>query len=270
VVVGDFAYYERITDPFHFKGAYSGITTLAAQQKILQLAKENGREVWFDLHVGTEGPRPDGSLEGMFSFRNALDRLAAGARFNVVVFEFNAGNHSQRRALANAMAIQAIQRDGRIPVATSANCLQPDGQNDNGWNQGLLFLNPWQVWLQPPGYVTRMIARNYQPHVVPVEFEGPSQGIDICARVSGDAKTVVLQVVNVADQPVAAVFRLAGFGSRRLLVKAEELAGPIDTINTATDPLRIQSVTKTMRPDFSRGELPYTFAPNSFTVLRLQ
>ena len=35
---------------------------------------------------------------------------------------------------------------GGPPVTTSANCLQPDGQNDNGWDQGLLFLNPSQVW----------------------------------------------------------------------------------------------------------------------------
>ena len=52
-----------------------------------------------------------------------------------------------------------IERDGRLPIATSANCLQPDRQNDNGWNQGLLFLNPSQVWLQPPGYVTQMLSR---------------------------------------------------------------------------------------------------------------
>ena len=157
LVVGDFIYGRRISDPFNFSGAVSKITSLAGQQKILQLAKQHGREVWFDLHVGTEGPRPDSTLAGMFSFADMLDRIADGARHKVAVFEFNANIHSQRRALANALAIQAIERDGRIPIAASANCLQPDGQNDNGWNQGLLFLSPSQVWLQPPGYVTRMI-----------------------------------------------------------------------------------------------------------------
>jgi hypothetical protein len=88
---------------------------------------------------------------------------AEGAKHRVVIFEFNADNHDHRRALANALAIQALQRDGRIPIAASANCLQPDGQKGNGWDQGLLFLNPSQVWLQPPGYVTQMYARNYLP-----------------------------------------------------------------------------------------------------------
>ena len=32
-------------------------------------------------------------------------------------------------------------------------------QNDNGWNQGLLFLSPSQVWAQPPYYVTQMDSR---------------------------------------------------------------------------------------------------------------
>ena len=49
-------------------------------------------------------------------------------------------------------------RDGRVPICTSANGLQPDGQNDNGWDQGLLFLNTSQVWLQPPGYAAQMFS----------------------------------------------------------------------------------------------------------------
>ena len=101
LVVGDFAY-QPIRDPDHVTGAASGITSLAGQRKILALAKQHDREVWFDLHVGTDGPRPDSTLDGMLSFATALDKLADGARHKVVVFEFNAGNHAQRRALANA------------------------------------------------------------------------------------------------------------------------------------------------------------------------
>jgi len=58
-------------------------------------------------------------------------------------------NHTQARALGNALAINAISSIAdTLPVVTSANCLQPDQENDNGWNQELLFLNPFQVWLQ--------------------------------------------------------------------------------------------------------------------------
>ncbi len=119
LIVGDFSYHQVIADPFNFSGADSGITTLAAHQKILQFAKQHNREVWFDVHVWTENPPPDGSLAGMLSYIDALDKIADGAKHKVLVFELNANNHAQRRALANALALNAIQRDGRLPITCS-------------------------------------------------------------------------------------------------------------------------------------------------------
>ena len=200
LVVGDFLYSRPISDPFHFSGAASGITSLAAHRKILQLAKEHNREVWFDVHVGTEGPTPDSTLAATSSYIDALDQIAGGARHRVVVFELNANNHSQRRALANALAVNALARDGRLPIVTSANCLQADGQNDNGWNQGLLFYNPSQVWLQPPGYVTQMFSRDYMPRVVTAEVRGGQSRLDVTSTRSDDGKTLVLRVVNPGDR----------------------------------------------------------------------
>ncbi|HOY58295.1 MAG TPA: DUF1080 domain-containing protein [Verrucomicrobiota bacterium] len=270
LVVGDFAYRQAIEDPFHFQGALGGITSLAAHHEILQLAKRFDREVWFDVHVGTEGPRPDDLLAGMSSFRDALERIADGARFKVVVFEFNAGNHSHKRALANALAIQAIQRDGRIPIAASANCLQPDGQNDNDWDQGLLFLNPWQVWLQPPGYVTRMISRHYQPCLIQADVEGPQGGLDVVATRSEDGRTLVLQVVNAGDQPVPAIIRFDGFEPARPDAAVEQLEGPLDARNTADDPMQIAPRSEIWPHRCADGIARRLFTPRSFTVLRFE
>jgi hypothetical protein len=267
LVVGDFAY-QPIRDADHVTGAASGITSLAGQRKILALAKRHDREVWFDLHVGTEGPRPDSTLDGMLSFATALDKLADGARHTVVVFELNAGNHSQRRALANAMAIQTVERDGRMPIITSANGLQPDGQNDNGWNQGLLFLNPSQVWLQPPGYVTRMISRNYEPLLVESEVQSPSGRLDVVAKRSENGKTLVLGVVNANERPVPAAIRLVGFTLSKPTALVEELSGPLDMVNTAAAPRHIVPKRSEWRHAASGGE--FTFAPRSFTVVRLE
>src|SRR5471030_887310 len=62
--------------------------------------------------------------------------FAPGAKYKVVVFEYNAGNPSLKRALSNALAtIEAEKIGDLLPIACSANCLQPDGQNDNGWDQ---------------------------------------------------------------------------------------------------------------------------------------
>ena len=193
LVVGDFVYDEPIHDPMNFTGAASKITNLAGHRKILALAREHDREVWFDVHIGTDGPGPSGSLKALPSFIDALAKVADGAKHKVVVFEYNAQNHAVRRALGNALATNTIERDGRLPIVTSANCLQPDRQNDNGWDQGLLFLNPSQVWLQPPGYVTQMLSRNYLPQVVKCEVTGEQAKLDVVAKRSEDGKTLVLQ-----------------------------------------------------------------------------
>jgi hypothetical protein len=267
LTVGDFAYSKPINDPFHFRGADSGITSLAAQQEILQLARQYDREVWFDLHVWTDGPLPTSYLAGMFSYDDALGRLANGAKYKVVVYELNANNHEQRRALANALAINAAERDGRLPVITSANCLQPDRQNDNGWDQGLLFLNPSQVWLQPPGYVTQMKSATYLPHSVETGVTSPGNCLDVSAKASDDRRTLVLQVVNTANSATPASIRFDGFRLTDPAVSIRRLAGALSAVNTADRPLNI-SVSQ-MQRQFAgtNGTMIYDFAPTSFTVL---
>ncbi len=270
-VVGDFAYDKPIEDAFQFAGAASRITTLAAQQRILQLAKANNGEVWFDVHVNTEQPAATNtSLAGLFSFADALDKIADGARHKVVVFEFNAGNHAQKRALANAQAILAVERDGRIPIATSANGLQPDGQNDNGWNQGLLFLNPSQVWLQPPGYVTQMLSHHYLPRLVKCDVAGADGRLDAVATRSEDGKTLVLQVLNVMNQEVTTQIHLAGFVPANAVAQAMELSGTFEEVNTAANPDHIVPKQSQWRHGIKLGMTTRVFPPRSFTVLRFE
>ena len=269
LVVGDFLYSRTISDPLHFSGAASGITSLAAHRKILQLAKQHNREVWFDVHVGTEGPAPDSTLAGTRSYIDALDQIAGGARHRVVVFELNANNHSQRRALANALAINSLARDGRLPIVTSANCLQADGQNDNGWNQGLLFLNPSQVWLQPPGYVTQMFSRSYLPRVVHARVDGAKSKLDVTAAGGEDGKSLVLRVVNPGDEIEPARIHLTGFVARQPVAQVTELAGPLRAVNTAAQPNAIVPQSRGWRHEIKDGSAQYTFPPYSITVIRL-
>jgi hypothetical protein len=270
-VVGDFAYDKPILDPFHFTGAASGITDLAGQRQILQLAKALDREVWFDVHVNTEHPVPaNTSLAGMFSFYDALDQIAGGARHKVVVFELNAGNHAQKRALANAQAILAIERDGRLPITTSANGLQPDGQNDNGWDQGLLFLDPAQVWLQPPGYVTQMFSQNYQPQRVLCDVtigDAPAQ-LDACATRSTDGKTLVLQTVNPGEFAITAKIHLSGFTPGARAAQVTELSAPLDAVDTAAAQRAV--VAKHSEWPCRTDAASYAFPPHSVTVMRFE
>ena len=267
LIVGDFAFHQPIVDPFNFRGADGGITTLAAHQKILQLAKQHDREVWFDVHVGTEGPRPDSSLPSMFSYIDAMEKISDGAKFKVLVFELNANNHAQRRALANALAINAFQRDGRLPITCSANCLQPDGQNDNEWDQGLLFLNPSQVWLQPPGYAAQMISRNYQPLAVTVECFVPN--LDVSAAKSQDGKTLVLQIVNVGDKAITLPLEITGFVPATTSANVVTLESALDNNNTADAPEKIKPVVSIWKHELLKGPSMVTLPADSFSIIRL-
>jgi len=271
LVVGDFAYGKRIEDPWKFDGAAGGITSLAAQRDILELARKHDREVWFDVHVWTDGPGPTGDLTSLPSYIDALEKVSGGARHKVAVFEFNAGNHRQRRALGNALAVLAIERlSDRLAVSCSANCLQPDGQNDNGWDQGLLFLDPNGVWLQPPGHLLRMFSRSYQPLLVETTVRGPGALFDANAKKSDDGKTLVLHVANCGDEPVATRIAIAGFEPSRAAAIAEELAGPLDAGNTAEEPGRIRPRSFEWRHGLAGGKTTYEFPPRSFTVLRFE
>jgi len=270
VVVGDFVYSEPITDPMNFKGAASGITNLAGQRKILQLAKEQGREVWFDIHIGTDGPGASRDLAALPTFIDALGKVSDGAKHKVVVFEYNSGNHRQRRALGNALATNVLMRDGRLPIITSANCLQPDGQTDNDWDQGLLFLNPAQVWLQPPGFVTQMISRNYLPLVVSTEVSGGQGDVDVTATRSEDGNRLVLQVVNQKAEPVALDLQFAGFAPISPLAKVITLSGPLDARNTAQQLDAILPYSTEWPHGVRQGNTKYMLTPHSFTVLQFE
>ena len=270
LVVGDFSYHQVITNPFSFGGADSRITTLAAQQQILSLARQNNREVWFDLHVWTDGPASDASLAAMFSYDSALGQIADGARYKVVVFELNANNHSQRRALANALAINAIERDGRLPITTSANCLQPDGQNDNGWDQGLLFLNQSNVWLQPPGYVTRMISHHDKLLLVETDVQSSGNLLQASAKRSEDGKSLVLNVVNLSEKVAPTSIILRGFSPARPMADLEELSASLSAKNSAEMTDQIHTIRRDWRPAFKNGETEYDFRPYSFTVIRIK
>ena len=270
LVVGDFAYDKPIVDPYNFTGAPS-IKSLAAHKQILDLAQQHGREVWFDVHIGTEQPPAPNGLPGVRSFIEQLGRLSPGARYKVAVFEFNAGNHALKRALANACAINQLQRLGdRVAIACSANCLQPYQQNDNDWNQGLLFLSPSQVWPQPPYYVTQMVSRNYLPLCVQTEAISPGNALDATATLSEDGKSLTLQVVNTGKAALPTRIELSGFVPRKGLAHATVLTGDWEAINTPEQPDHVKPSQTDWHPEFSNGATTRVFPPYSFTVLHFR
>jgi hypothetical protein len=268
LVVGDFLYGRPIHDPMNFTGAASNITNLKGHEKVLSLAREHNREVWFDVHINTDGPGASSTLDALPTYIDALGKVGSGARHKVVVFEYNANNHDMRRALGNALATIRIERDGRLPIVTSANGLQPDKQNDNGWDQGLLFLNPSKVWLQPPGYVTQMLSRSYFPQLLKCEVTDTRGELDVTATGSDDGATLVLQVVNVGDRPIAATIQIAGFSAGGSVADVTELSGRLDAVNSADNPRAIVPRESQWKCEMTEGKTSRIFPAHSFTIIR--
>lgn len=270
IVVGDFAYGQPITDPYNFTGAPC-IKTLAAHKKILDLATEHNREVWFDVHLGTDSPFTPHERRGASILTSALRQISPNAKFKVVVFELNAGSHGVRRMLGNACAINEIEQTGNdTPIVCSANCLQPDKQNDNGWDQGLLFLNPSTVWPQPPYYVTQMISESYLPQVIGCEVRSPENTLNVTAKQSEDGKTLQLQVVNIAAHPIKTRLSLTGFTPTSITARVAEVSGTLDDVNTPEYPSKIVPIRRQWAYQLSEGSATYTFPPYSFTIIRFR
>ena len=272
VVVGDFSYEKVIDDPYNFEGA-PRIKSLATHKKILDLAVQYSREVWFDVHIWTDQPNDPDGLVGARSFIQALRRLSPEARFKVAVFELNAGNHAMRRAMSNAHAINELTRLGDdVPIVCSANCLQPYQQNENGWDQGLLFLNPSQVWAQPPYYITQMISAHYQPLCLETTVQCPAQSLDVTATRSEDGRTIVLRVVNTSSFAVESCIELPNDFAEKDAVKVVTLTSGLNEINTPQQPGHIvpsEQVCPLVRDKDSRI-VSYTFGANSFTILQFE
>ena len=238
-VVGDFAYSQHIADPEHFGGA-PRIQSLAAHKKILDFAASQGKPVWFDVHIWNDQPLDcDPQIVVLGELIDWFAKLSPRADFKVCVFEENSGNHLLRRGLAHARTINALARFGdRVPIVCMANCLQPDGQNDNGWDQGLLFLSPKSVWGQPSYYVTQMFSAVNYPALLKVDYQGP-QGFDVLARRSLAGDVLALQVVNPDAAATPCEIRSPGFALAGKAVRATQLSGGLSDDNTEREPQRI-------------------------------
>lgn len=270
IVVGDFAYHDVITDPYNFTGA-PRITSLAAHQKILALAKSYNAEVDFDVHINTEVTSDVlQQIKALDSYLYWLGQLGQGARFKVVVFELNANIHSQQRALANAYAIDQLSRLGNsVDVVSSANAFQVDGQNDNGWDQGLIFFNQSAVWAQPPYYVEQMNASTYQPDAVATTVSGgESYTADVLAQTSADHRTLVLRVVNTLDTPRRYTVTFTGFHPTGGTAAVTTLTAEQSATNTFADPALVTPTTSTAA--VGADQLTYTVAPDSYTTLTVR
>eukprot|EP00747_Dinoflagellata_sp_TGD_P022845 gnl/TRDRNA2_/TRDRNA2_129364_c0_seq1.p1 gnl/TRDRNA2_/TRDRNA2_129364_c0~~gnl/TRDRNA2_/TRDRNA2_129364_c0_seq1.p1 ORF type:complete len:289 (+),score=40.71 gnl/TRDRNA2_/TRDRNA2_129364_c0_seq1:2-868(+) len=159
-----------------------------------------GSSVMWDLHVDGDTPEQEDHWSAAFLMATQmLDRL--GSQMKLAVFEENAFSHGIVRGLNRARFANTYARlADRFSLATAANGMQVFGFNDNGWDQGAIFIGPDRVWLSPFGYVDYLVARASEPVVLQTRVDSPSGShqalVDILAMRSNNASSIVLRVAN--------------------------------------------------------------------------
>ncbi|MBR2948902.1 MAG: hypothetical protein IKC46_03470 [Lachnospiraceae bacterium] len=118
-------------------------------------------KVWLDFHWSSDhDDAPVPSPEITWSMMKHLDHIAPGHNGKLCVFELNADRHTWECGMCNAYSIlEGINHSEILPFMCSANCLQVDKHNDDGWDQGLVFLNNRNVWYQAPACVNLLISK---------------------------------------------------------------------------------------------------------------
>lgn len=110
-----------------------------------------GDRVLWDAHVG--GDYLSNALDS-WNLLLAMDERFRdlGSQMKLGVFEENGYHHGLRRALGHARQNNRFQRLGtRFTIDTTANCLQAQSRNNNGWDQGAVFYLPNMTWPSPLG-----------------------------------------------------------------------------------------------------------------------
>lgn len=236
-----------------------------------QIAQELGdKAALWDVHVDADnlrdGDRVDRTLTRM---KELFAEWIPGSRLRACIFEENGNRHDLQRALGHARILNVTQRHGDfVQMDCPANCLQALGQNDNGWDQGQVFFLPDQVWGMPPYYVQQMAAQNHQPLRVACETISPNEDLDATTTTSTDGKTLVLKVVNSGSTAHRADINLGAFIPEGKPIQVWTLAGEPNDRNTPDAPERVRTVRT--QQDVSKPSFDYTFAPYSYTILRLR
>lgn len=220
----------------------------------------DGKCDYWDYHPWTETPQQARDIEKEVARMKALFlQWNPKTTMRCAILEENGNNHNMSRALAHAVMLNVVRRSaGFVPLDSPANALQPEKQNDNGWDQGQIFFSPSQVWMQPPYYAQQMAAKNHQPLLVE-SCCTDGRGLDCTAtrNVAGD--TLVLHIVNYETTPRTLLLDLKHFGEVTTM-QSLTLSGDEKATNTPQRPTRIAPKRKRLKPSSKLSLKPYSYS----------
>lgn len=230
----------------------------------------NGKAALWDVHVDADnladGATVDRTLTQM---QRLFAQWASGTTMRACIFEENGNRHDFQRALSHAYVLNVTRRHGDFCLMDCpANCLQVWRQNDNGWDQGQIFLTPDQVWGMPPFYAQQMAAQNALPLCVEARMQDAPPGLDVTVTRDEAGSVLVLSGVNVTDSPQRVEVQLTGFEDVASVGEAWTLTGDLKSVNTLAQPRHIAPV-HTNRTDIGE-RFAWTLPAHAYTILRLR
>ncbi|MCW3100444.1 MAG: hypothetical protein JWL77_6062 [Chthonomonadaceae bacterium] len=228
----------------------------------------DGEGAAWDLHVDSDGARAGTEVDRRLTQMQALfHQWNPNTTLKAVVFEENGNLHNMQRALGHATTLNATRRHGDfVLVDCPANCLQPWLQNDNGWDQGQLFLTADHVWAMPPYYAQQMASRTYLPLHVESRVDGANSDLDVIATSVANGTSLTLSVVNVSNSPQTVKIQLEHFIPGTHSGTVWTLAGELQSVNPPDGPEKLRPMQT--RIDTSGTSADYTFLPHSYTVIQ--
>merc|ERR1712096_185528 len=91
---------------------------------------------------------------------------------------------------------------GRIKARTASFCTERSGHYESCCDQGITFFLPNGSWIQPPGYVHKMLHDSWLPDAIAVNS---TTGLSYSAQRSTDGSRFRLSLVNVGAEVAIAI-----------------------------------------------------------------
>ena len=229
--------------------------------KAKKLSPRLDAQMLSDEHVGGGG----GVSEARGIFQTFGD-----FKLGAVNAETNAGIHTMKRAMMEASDLMdwfnAADIADRLVFRTASFCTERSGHYD-AFDQGISFFLPNMTWIQPPGFVHKMIHDTWQPNGVNATVQSGA-GVSASAQKSEDGKVLVVRLVN--DDAAPKQLTLAVHGMPVAVnVAGTTLSAPngdLEAANPPGDPARVSPVSFGAKAA-ADNTVAATLAPRSFTVL---
>ena len=212
----------------------------------------------FDLLSIHHYENPDRYADGPARFaqfwHDTAKEIAASANPHIKLYisEWNAQSTDWRTGLYAAGLLNAMERSPEVTVAGPALFLRHTSAT--AWDNAFINFDP-SGWFAAPNYVVMKLFReHYQPERIKIEQALP-EGLDAEATRSADGATVVVKLVNPADQAMGLALTVPGATKAAAWVVAPGALAARNTM-AETDVVRVEALPVTLSNGQAAVELP--------------